>query len=127
MAFYHVAGLLLLIPAVAPAAEPDWTPTADRKPPMTVAEARSFIRRLTQYVVDHHLNKDEQSPQRGMIYEYFWVAKQGPPQQWIQGEALDTMHDGAWFACAMVNAYPCWTPNESRLPRSRSQVGWNAS
>ncbi len=40
-----------------------------------------------------------------MVYEYYWVARNGTPQQWIQGEALDTMHDGAWFACAMVNAY----------------------
>ena len=40
-----------------------------------------------------------------MTYEYFHVARAGQPDQFIQGEALDTMHDGAWFACAMVNAY----------------------
>ena len=40
-----------------------------------------------------------------MIYEYFHVARKGQHDQFIQGEGLDTMHDGAWFAVAMVNAY----------------------
>jgi hypothetical protein len=43
--------------------------------------------------------------QRGMIYEYFHVARQGQHDQFIQGEGLDTMHDGAWFAVAMAGAY----------------------
>lgn len=85
--------------------DPAWTKAAEQKRPMTVAETKSFMKRLAEYVIEHHLKKDERSPQRGMIYEYFWVAKRGTPQQWIQGEALDTMHDGAWFGCAMINAY----------------------
>lgn len=84
---------------------PAWTRAADDKPAMTADETAAFMKRLAEYVVAHHLKRDADSPQRGMIYEYFWVEKQGTPQQWIQGEALDTMHDGAWFACAMVNAY----------------------
>ena len=87
------------------AAEPNWARAAEAKPPMTAPEARAFMKRLADYVVANHLKTDERSPQRGLIYEYFWVAKKGTPQQWLQGEALDTMHDGAWFACAMVNAY----------------------
>ena len=78
---------------------------AYRKPPMTADQTRAFIMRLARFVVDHHLKKAEPSPQRGMIYEYFHVARQGQYDQFIQGEGLDTMHDGAWFAAAMVNAY----------------------
>ncbi len=74
---------------------------AAEQPPMTIAEAKTFMRTLAQYVFDHHLKKDETSPQRGMIYEYYDVKS----NLWVQGEALDTMHDGAWFAVAMVNAY----------------------
>lgn len=102
--FAFLAILIATVQSVH-ADEPAWTRAADRKPAMTVDEAKAFIRRLAEHVVEHHLKKDANSPQRGMIYEYFWVAKKGTPQQWIQGEALDTMHDGAWFACAMVNAY----------------------
>lgn len=87
----------------APDRDPAWA-DACQKPAMTAEETRQFIRRLAQYVVDHHLKTAENSPQRGMIYEYFHVARQGQHDQFIQGEALDTMHDGAWFAAAMVNA-----------------------
>jgi hypothetical protein len=90
--------------APAPDRDPAWA-EAHRKPPMTADETRAFIRRLTRFVVDHHLKQAPQSPQRGMIYEYFHVSRQGQHDQFIQGEGLDTMHDGAWFAVAMVNAY----------------------
>src|SRR5690348_4504268 len=105
-----VLPLMILMAAMAhpqPARsdEPAWATAADRKPAMTAVETRAFMKRLADYVVAHHLKKDEQSPQRGMVYEYFWVAQKGTPRQWIQGEALDTMHDGAWFACAMANAW----------------------
>ena len=70
---------------------------------MTAGETRAFMKRLATYVFEHHMKRDD-SPQRGMVYEYFWVKKAGTPDQWIQGEALDTMHDGAWFAAAMANA-----------------------
>jgi len=91
------------VPAAPTASGPAWTRAWSGKPPMTADETRAFMKRLATYVLDHHLKRGD-SPQRGMIYEYFHVAKSGAPQQWIQGEALDTMHDGAWFAAAMVHA-----------------------
>lgn len=71
--------------------------------PLTAEETRAFMKKLAQYVFDRHLKKD--SEQKGMIYEYFDPARKGQVGQWIQGEALDTMHDGAWFARGLVNAY----------------------
>lgn len=67
-------------------------------------ETRAFMKKLAAYVFENHLKKDEASEQRGMVYEYFDVAKKGKPGQWVQGEALDTMHDGAWFARGLVEA-----------------------
>jgi len=84
-------------------AEPAWA-GAYRAGPMNAAEARDLMKRLTQFVFDNHLKKDEKSQQRGMIYEYLDVPRKGQFDQFVQGEALDTMHDGAWFAVAMVNA-----------------------
>ncbi len=75
------------------------------KPPMTPDEARAFMRTLTKYVRDHHLKTDPKSDQKGMVYEYYAPARAGQFDRWVQGEALDTMHDGAWFAVAMANAY----------------------
>jgi len=72
---------------------------------MTADETRVFMKRLTEYVLANHLKRDGNSPQRGIIYEYFRPAGKGQPDQWLQGEGLDTMHDGSWFAVAMVNAY----------------------
>src|SRR5260221_742112 len=86
------------------ASSPAWT-TASQKPPMTAAETREFMKKLAAFVFEHHMKRDETSAQRGMCYEYFWVEKKGTPQQWIQGEGLDTMHDGAWFAAAMAHAF----------------------
>ena len=94
-----LCGLVLLTQTLF-AAEPART-TAHQQPPMTVAETKAFMKTLAQYVVDHHLKKDARSAQCGMIYEYYDVKN----KLWIQGEGLDTMHDGAWFAVAMVNAY----------------------
>jgi hypothetical protein len=81
-----------------------WT-TASEAGPMSVREARTFMRELAGFVFDHHLKRAAASPQRGMIYEYYDTSRAGTLGQWVQGEALDTMHDGAWFAAAMVNAY----------------------
>ena len=91
----------------APPAEkqPAWATAHRGKPPLTAAETKAFMRRLARYVFDHHLKKDPKSPQRGMVYEFFNVPRKGKFDQWIQGESLDTMHDGAWFAAAMVNAW----------------------
>ena len=81
-----------------------WTKAHERGP-LTADETRAFMRELAQYVFDHHLKRDAQSPQRGMVYEYFNPKRAGQHDQWIQGEALDTMHDGAWFAAALVHAH----------------------
>ncbi|MCX7045812.1 MAG: hypothetical protein NTX50_10070 [Candidatus Sumerlaeota bacterium] len=83
---------------------PVWSKAYLQKPPLNADETRAFMKQLATFVFEHHTKRDG-SAQRGMTYEYFWVEKQGTPQQWIQGEALDTMHDGAWFAAAMTNAY----------------------
>lgn len=72
---------------------------------MGARETRLFLRELAQFVFDNHLKKDPNSPQRGMVYEYFNVSRKGQVDQFVQGEGLDTMHDGAWFAAALVNAY----------------------
>lgn len=92
-------------PALSFADEPDrsWL-SAHQKPPLTAEETRALIKRLAKYVYENHL-KASDSPQKGMIYEYFDVRRKGEFDQFVQGEALDTMHDGAWFATAMVNAY----------------------
>lgn len=87
--------LFLLIPMLV---------RADESKPFTADETRGFIRELCDFAVEHHMKCDD-SPQRGMMYEYLWWKKRGQPDQFIQGEALDTMHDGAWFANAMVNAH----------------------
>ena len=79
--------------------------TAHEKPPLTKEETKAFMKRLAQFVADNHLKRREDSPQKGMIYEYLDVRRRGKPDQFVQGEALDTMHDGAWFAAAMVNAH----------------------
>ena len=68
-------------------------------------EVRAFMRELTGYVEAHHLKKDPRSPQVGMVYEYVDTTRLGQPGQWIQGEGLDTMHDGAWYAAALVDAF----------------------
>jgi len=85
-------------------AEATWN-TAHQKPPLTMAETRQFMKRLAQFVLDNHMKRAERSPQRGMIYEYLDVRRKGQSDQFVQGEALDTMHDGAWFAVSMAAAY----------------------
>ncbi|MEI7945969.1 MAG: hypothetical protein WCJ02_04705 [bacterium] len=84
--------------------DPNWS-EAHVKGPMSAPETRQFMRELAEFVVSNHLKRTEGSAQRGMIYEYFRVSRKGQHDQFIQGEALDTMHDGTWFAVAMVNAY----------------------
>ncbi len=69
-------------------------------PALSADETRAFLRALAGAVFDTHLKKTEASEQRGMIYEYYEV----PTKRWIQGEALDTMHDGAWFGAALAAA-----------------------
>jgi hypothetical protein len=69
-------------------------------PAPDAAETKAFMRALAAAVFDRHLKKTEGSEQRGMVYEYVDV----PTGRWIQGEALDTMHDGAWFGAALATA-----------------------
>jgi hypothetical protein len=97
--------MLLVSPLTADDETPAWVAKAISKPPMNADETRAFIRRLATYVEEHHLKKAAASPQRGMLYEYFDTTRAGELDQFIQGEALDTMHDGAWYGAAMVNAY----------------------
>jgi hypothetical protein len=99
-----VSGVAHAASDVTPDRDPAWA-RAHLKPPMTVEETRAFMKRLAQFVFDNHMKRDAKSAQRGMIYEYFWVERKGQPDQFVQGEALDTMHDGAWFAAALVNAW----------------------
>jgi hypothetical protein len=91
-------------PSAADAPEPAWA-RAHLQPPPSAAETRAFMRRLAAFVADHHLKQDPASEQRGLIYEYLDMERRGQSDQFVEGEALDTMHDGAWFAAAMVNAY----------------------
>ena len=72
--------------------------------PLSADETREFMKRLATFVETNHLKKDPRSEQKGMVYEYFDVKRKGQPDQWVQGEALDTMHDGSWFCAALVNA-----------------------
>src|SRR5688500_18549252 len=92
------------VPETRPDELPAWAKAHEQKKSMTADEARAFMKRLAQFAYDHHLKKDETSPQRGMLYEYLDFPRKGQPDQFVQGEALDTMHDGAWFAAAMANA-----------------------
>src|SRR5947209_8119157 len=94
----RAACALALLAASAAGAEP--TPV-----PPTAAETRAFMKELLHTVRDLHLKRDPQSPQVGMVYEYVDVTKKGKLGQWVQGEALDTMHDGAWLAAALAQAY----------------------
>jgi hypothetical protein len=97
---------IVVLAASAGAAEtpPPWA-EAHRRKPMTAEETRAFMKELAQFVFDNHLKKAPESPQRGMVYEYFAVARKGQFDQFVQGEGLDTMHDGAWLAAAMVSAH----------------------
>ena len=85
------------------APDPAWAKAGLEKP-MTADETRDFMKRLAQYVFDRHMKKDRNSNQCGMVYEYLDARRIGQSDQFVQGEALDTMHDGAWLAAALVNA-----------------------
>ena len=92
-------------PGSAPAVrEPVWT-RAWRHGPLTAEETKKFIRELAQFVFDNHLKKDQGSAQRGMVYEYYDTPRRGQFDRFVQGEALDTMHDGAWLCAALANAH----------------------
>jgi len=63
-------------------------------------ELTKFMRELAGYVVAHHMRSDN-SPMRGMVYEFYDPAA----KQQGHGGGLDSMHDGAWFANACILAY----------------------
>ena len=83
--------------------DPAWA-NAFKQGPLKADETKAFMKELAQYVFAHHMKRTD-SPQRGLVYEYFHVPRAGQPDQFIEGEALDSMHDGAWFAIAMVHAF----------------------
>jgi len=58
-----------------------------------------FMRDLTDFVYAHHVVTDARRPVFGMTYEFWKGGRQ------IQEFGLDTMHDGAWWASAMVTAH----------------------
>jgi hypothetical protein len=101
---FFIAAISIAAEKTDPDRDPAWV-RAHLKPPMTAEETRAFMKRLAQFVFDNHMKRDAKSAQCGMIYEYFYVERKGQPDQFVQGEALDTMHDGAWFAAALVNAW----------------------
>ena len=79
--------LALLLTLSAPVAD------ASHAGPMTADETKAFMKQLLRYVEQHHEKTDPKSPQRGMVYEYYDTKD----KRWVQGEGLDTMHDGAWL------------------------------
>lgn len=97
---------------------PTWEKVHLTKETMTVDQTKTFMKRLAEFVFDNHLKKDPQLQQCGMVYEYLDVKRSGHFDQFVQGEALDTMHDGAWFAAALVNAWrTTGDPFYKELPR----------
>jgi len=91
------------VPSQAEERPPAWA-EAHTRGPLSADETRDLMRRLLDFVVEHHLKRDPNSPQKGMVYEYCNMTRLGEHDQFVQGEALDTMHDGAWLAAALVNA-----------------------
>lgn len=84
---------------------PAWATAHRDQAPPTAEQTQAMLREWARFVFDRHVKKNEESEQRGMVYEYFDVTRRGQFDQFVQGEALDTMHDGAWLAAALVNAY----------------------
>lgn len=69
------------------------------------------MRELTDYVYAHHVVRDPRRPIYGMTYEFFKDGRQ------TQDFPLDSMHDGAWFANAMITAQRA-DPAGNYLPRA---------
>jgi len=99
-----VACLLLVSVVSASAQDRPWTSAWKQQPP-SAQETKAMMKAWAEYVYANHLKTSESSPQKGMVYEYFDVRRKGEHDQFVQGEALDTMHDGAWLAAAMVHAH----------------------
>ena len=92
-------------PAASAAEAPAKWAEAHREGPLSADETRRFMHSLAQFVFDRHLKQNPHSPQRGMVYEYLDMTRRGQIDQFLEGEGLDTMHDGAWLAAAMVTAH----------------------
>jgi len=75
-------------------------PTGTRAGAWSRQELTKFMCELAGYVVAHHMRRDN-SPMRGMVYEFYDPAA----KQQGHGGGLDSMHDGAWFANACILAY----------------------
>lgn len=103
--FLAVTAVLIGGPVTAQAAGPvNWASPLQEEP-LSADETRQFMRSLAQFVFEHHLKKNPNSPQCGMVYEYLDMPQRGQIDQFLEGESLDTMHDGAWLAAALVTAY----------------------
>ncbi|MCY2969659.1 MAG: hypothetical protein NTZ30_03200, partial [Planctomycetota bacterium] len=60
-------------------------------------DTRLFMKKLATFVAEKHMRTSKETMQHGMTYEYRDMRKEKAPACFVQGEALDTMHDGAWF------------------------------
>ena len=100
------AGALAAAEPEAPDAAPSGGALRPYEPPDAPSAAEwprerlvRFMRDLTDFVYAHHVVADASRPVYGMTYEFWRDGKQ------IQEFGLDTMHDGAWWASAMVTAH----------------------
>ncbi len=95
----------------APAALRPYQPPPEAEPKDWPNERLvAFMRELTDYVYQHHVVRDARRPVYGMTYEFFKDGRQ------TQDFPLDSMHDGAWFATAMITAHRA-DPGGEYLPR----------
>lgn len=65
---------------------------------MNSNQMRNFMRDLTEYVYQHHVVTTASNITYGMTYEFYEEGKK------YQVFGLDSMHDGSWFAEAMLIA-----------------------
>lgn len=87
----HDGGSRALQPYSAPAVPPATAWARER--------LVQFMRDLTYFVYAHHVITNTARQTFGMTYEFYRDGKQ------IQEFGLDTMHDGAWFMEAMIEAH----------------------
>ncbi len=60
---------------------------------------RRFMADMADFVYEHHVVRQTDAYTFGMTYEFFRDGRK------LQAFGLDTMHDGAWFASAMMTAH----------------------
>jgi hypothetical protein len=69
--------------------------------PWTQAELRGFARDLGEYVTVHHVQRNPNSPQDGMVHKWY-RPRDG---RWIVDARRNMLGDGAWFADALCLYY----------------------